>query len=309
MGEYDPQGGPQTPEIQKPKIQTPLIQGASGPSPDDLSQFAGDQEDDADGLEERENLRKVLTAMGFPDLPATKTDLQNYANKMVQLNQQIDAAIKELQGSGADMAGAGNIAGPPDPAVATKIAALNDLQTQLNQAADQFQNYAYAYFSDTTKPLTLSQATITRAYGEGLIDRKNAAARLAAQGLNETDIGILLGLEDKQNADANKGKTLDAGTILDAYGSGALARDMASTRLQKLGYSYSDVSTLLKMADLEKKKKENKGGGSSGTAARPATRSASRPYDSGASTVTQTTTTKIDTSAMAAELLKKARER
>jgi hypothetical protein len=227
-----------------------------------------DEEDRVDAAESREALSAMLGLLGFPDLPATRTDLTQMAGRMVKLQNQLTEAIKDLQKSGADMAGAGSgegaILGPPDPAVKTKIDALNDLQQQLKDAGLRLKDYAYQYFSDLSvkeqKVLPLSQAQTLRAYEEGLIGGDIAKRKLAELGMSEEDIGILIKGSNKEMAgkaeQAKREKGVDADTLLEAYESKALNANQVVLELKKKGFTEQDIRLVLKIIDNKKKEKE-----------------------------------------------------
>lgn len=308
--------GEKDPNIINPPIIKPTILGKeSGSSAPSLGDFATEDEEDNDpgAAENREALSAFLGLMGFPDLPATKTDLVNMAGRMMKLQAQITEQIKELQASGADLAGLGSgegaIQGPPDPAVATKIAALNDLQTQFQEAGQKLKDYAYSYFSGTEQPLTLSQAQIARAYSEGILNRDAATSKLAALGMAPNDVKIVLGLEDKAKADASAKpkKSLGADTILDGYKAGAVNANEVVSRLRQQGYSETDIRLVLKILDAEKKasKKDSGGTGSKGSSGSSGGTGAVKSASGGNINVN----VKVDTAALAKEALARAQGR
>ena len=312
------------PDIIKPEIlgkggtiKPPNTGGGDG---SDIAAFDTEEDDDEiddpDGAESREALSNMLGLLGFPDLPATRTDLVAMAGRMTKLQNQLTQAIKDLEKeSGGDpqaFAGAGDMAGPPDPAKATKIAAINDLQLQLQEAGQKLKDYAYQYFSTEAtkdkKVLPLSQAQTLRAYEEGLIGGDLAKKKLIELGMSEEDVGILLKTSNKEMMDKKSGGGIDTETILEGYTTGVIPAGEAIMRLKKKGFTEQDIRLVMKIIDAKAKEKADK--------------EAEKDKGKKKNTTTRTTTTtgnggskevnvnvNVDTAALAREALQRARGR
>lgn len=92
------------------------------------------------------------------------------------------------------------------------------------------------------EPKGLTVGNLMDAYGQGLIDEATLKKRLSDMGYDDNDVGILMSLGAKGNADPE----LSLGQLFNAVERGVLNTDQVTERLREAGYSDDDINVLIK---------------------------------------------------------------